>query len=438
MLTVTTVLIWLIALLPLVVAIPGLAAAQWDSPYLVLTALGRLTGVAGLSFLLVAAALSSRVPGFDRCCGGLTKLWKTHHYLGAVAFLLLLAHPLLLALSRAGDLAGSAAVLFPATDAWAIWLGWGGLLLMMIFLAPSFAFFGQPDYSCWKRVHALAAPAIALALAHSFALDRAIAHPWDYLVWGMLALLAILALLYRWLFSRAYLPGLGGRLPYQVTRVEPVSQSVVEISLQPMIRDLTYDAGQFVYFTPLDPTLGAGYREEHPYTLSSSPREPGLRVTIKDLGDASRALQHIRPTSEVRIEGPYGAFFAPLHAANKELWIAGGIGITPFLSRARLMRETACSARVCLIFCVQDEARTLFLNELNAIADALPGFDFHMHYFYREGPLDRPFIEQRCDQVALREIYICGPAPLQALASGLVHKAGAPSKRIHTEEFDLL
>ena len=53
--------------------------------------------------LLLAAALSARVPGFDRWFGGLTRLWKSHHWLGAGSLVLLLAHPLLLALAASSD-----------------------------------------------------------------------------------------------------------------------------------------------------------------------------------------------------------------------------------------------------------------------------------------------------------------------------------------------
>ena len=48
---------------------------------------------------------------------------------------------------------------------------------------------------------------------------------------------------------------------------------------------------------PFDRSLSAGYGEEHPYTLSSSPDEDRLRIAIKDLGDASRAIQTIRPAA---------------------------------------------------------------------------------------------------------------------------------------------
>lgn len=433
MIRLATLLVWILALLPTGFGFAFLLGGNWPSAHGALAALGRLAGVGGLGFLLVAASLSSRVPGFDRAFGGLTKLWKTHHRLAAVSFLLMLLHPWLLALAAGGQARGAVAVLFPA-DFPAIWIGWAALLVMMIFLAPSFSFFGEPDYQHWKWLHRLAGVAVILALAHAFPLAQAIPHPWDFIIWLSLTALAVAAVAYRWLFSRH----LGGRHSYQVTTVEPVAKDVVEISLQARERPLHYRAGQFIYLTPYDDQLPAGYREEHPYTISSSPHEPQLRVAVKDLGDGSRALQRLRVGSEVQVEGPYGAFFASEYDEDSELWIAGGIGITPFLGRARYLQQNMDEVDVCLIYCVQDESRALFAAELESIARQLPGFQVHFHYFYQQGPLSWPFLEGRCHRIAQRGVYICGPEGLMTLARKLVAGHGVPAKRIHTEEFDLL
>src|SRR6056297_2263 len=157
--------IWLLALLPSAIALGMLRPSDLASAGSVLNYLGRLTGISGLSLLLVAAALSCRVPGFDQPFGGLTKLWQTHHQLAAVSFLLLLAHPVLLAFAAAKlrlDVALS--ILLPGRADPALWSGWAALLLLMVFLAPSFKFFGEPDYQRWKNLHRLAAAAVVLAL----------------------------------------------------------------------------------------------------------------------------------------------------------------------------------------------------------------------------------------------------------------------------------
>src|SRR5690606_17273496 len=188
--------------------------------------------------------------------------------------------------------------------------------------------------------------------------------------------------------------------------------------------------------TPYDRKLAAGYAEEHPYTLSSSPTEKHLRVAIKDLGDSSRALQHVTKGSRVRVEGPYGDFFP--ERFGRELWIAGGIGITPFLARARHLAATSATADIVLIFGVQDEARALFRAELEALAQANPGFILVFHFFYLEGPLTGEFLQRHCPDFAERDAYLCGPLPLMELAQQFLLAGGSDIERIFTEEFALL
>lgn len=428
-------MIWVLALLPAMVVLAMMREGDFGSPAASLNFLGRLTGIAGLTLMLAAAILSCRVPGFDRPFGGLTKLWRTHHQLATAAFLLLLAHPLLLTFAAAGvSLDVAVATLIPKGVNWALWTGWLALLLMMIFLGPGYRFFGEPDYQRWKHLHRLAAPAVLLALIHTYLLARTLPWVWELVLWLGLAALAVISIGYRLLWSRRF-----GRRAYRVIEVGRPANNIVELGLAPEGPPLTYEAGQFVYLTPFDESLVAGRGEEHPYTLSSAPAESGLRIAIKALGDASRAIGDISVGSLVKVEGPYGGFFPQRSTPEvPELWIAGGIGITPFLARARHFADCGEPVDVLLIFCVQDEARAIWLDEFLELSGSLPGFQVEMHYFYQEGPLDSTFVSGRCPRVRDRTVYVCGPGPLLKLAQQVAVDVGIPRQRIVTEEFDLL
>lgn len=426
----------MLALAPSVWALTGIQTADFADPGAVLNLLGRMTGIAGLSMLLVAAILSCRVPGVDQPFGGLTKLWKTHHSLGAVSFLMLLVHPVLLALAAAGNSLPAAAQLLvpmPMRSGPSTWLGWLALLAMMIFLAPSFAFFGEPNYQRWRWLHRLAAVAVIAALAHTFLLARTIPPPASAIIWLLLSAGAIASVAYRLVFSRRV-----GRLSYAVENIAAPAGNVVELTLRPFGRHLDYVAGQFVYLTSYDDSLTAGYREEHPYTLTSAPGEPVLRVAIKDLGDATHAMQSIAPASEVRIEGPYGCFFPRIESGERELWIAGGIGIAPFLGRLRDLTARNQRIDAHLVYCVQDETRAHFRTEIERLVSRIPGAVLTMHFFYRLGPLDAGFLLQHCPDFAQRHAYICGPEPLLERGRALLAGAGVARRRIVTEEFTLL
>jgi predicted ferric reductase len=428
-------LAWAVAMLPLLVALPLAGRPTLHDAPALLNWLGRLAGISALSFLLVAAILSCRVPGFDRPFGGLTKLWRTHHLLGAAAFLFALLHPPLLSLAAGGtSLAAAADTLLPPAGDRGSWLGWIALLAMMGFLAPSFGFFGEPRYQRWHSLHRLAAVAVLAALVHTLLFSRTIPEPWNTGIWAVLATAAVASVAWRLVFARR-----AGRLRYRVERITRPANNIVELSLRPERQHLAYLPGQFVYLTPYDESLAAGVREEHPYTLSSAPAEACLRVAIKDVGDASRAIQSIRSESDVRVEGPYGDFFPRRDGGgSSELWIAGGIGIAPFLGRLRHLAGAKGALDAQLIYCVQDESRAHFADELASLVASVPGMRLTIHYFYRQGPLTRQFLQQHCPDLAERRAYVCGPEPLLWLARDHLTAAGVSRQHIITEEFSLL
>lgn len=389
---------------------------------------GRLIGIIGLTLLLLAALMSFRLPRLDRLFGGLPRLWTIHRLVGFLGFVSVLLHAWLLgfatvAQGRTLSLAG----LFPSLTDWPIWSGWLALALMVVFLAPTFQFFGRLNYQRWKRLHLLSAPALILALIHTVPLAN------QPLVWWLMGALSIGAILWRKVLS----PQLG-RSSWEVTDVHQLKHDVVEICLKPLGKPLHYMAGQFVYLTPQVPGLSAGNREEHPYTIASAPSDPLLRLGIKDLGDASHALQQVPPGSRIDVEGPYGDFYQRHFPQRNQLWLGGGIGITPFVSGARAMLDDETNTSVHLFYLSQDEYRSYYLDELRDIAGKQPRFDITAHYFSVKGAITVAFLEEYCPDFREREVYLCGPPGMMKHLIPLLKQAGISGDAIHSEVFDFL
>ncbi|HSP57547.1 MAG TPA: ferredoxin reductase family protein [Halomonas sp.] len=414
-------------LLPLAVALPRLGWPDNDAgDWLAWT--GRATGILGLAMLLLAAATSIRVPGWDRPFGGLARLWRLHHGLGFGAFVLLMVHALSLALAAVPlGLPVAVEVLFPPFSRGAIWLGWLAWLMMVIFLAPSFGFFGRPRYQAWKRLHLVSAVALLLALAHALPLAG---EAWP---WWLLGMSGLAAIAWRKLGSRR------ARLAYRIDTVKPLARGVVELVLAPVGRRLVHEPGQFVYLTPLDEALAAGRGEEHPYTITSAPADERLRIGIKDLGDASHALQSVSTGSMAQVEGPYGDFFGRHPPGRHRLWFGGGIGITPFVGGARdLMARGSVDGQVLLIYLANRGERAYYLDELESIAERLAGFSVVVHYYLERGALDVAFLVEHCPDFAGREIHLCGPPAMNAHLMRLLAGQGVPRSCIHSEVLDFL
>ncbi|QTF92142.1 ferredoxin reductase family protein, partial [Halomonas sp. BM-2019] len=380
------------------------------------------------AMMLLAGAVSCRVPGFDRPFGGLARLWHLHHWLGFAAFILVMFHALALGLAAVpASLDAAVATLFPPLSHGALWLGWLAWAAMVVFLAPTFDFFGQPHYQRWKRLHLVSAAALLLGLWHALLLAG---EAWPWWLLGIAGLGAI-----------AWRKGLapGRRHPYRVEAVVPLARGVVELVLRPEGGGIRHEAGQFVYLSPLDETLSAGRAEEHPYTLASSPSDSRLRIGIKDLGDASHALQGVTPETRVLIEGPYGEFFGRRFPERDMLWLGGGIGITPFVGGARdLASGAAAEGRVQLIYLANDETRAYYRQELEEIAERVEGFTFTQHYSREQGRMTEAFLREHCPDFTEREIYLCGPPAMNAHLQRLLTEQGVPVSRIHSEVFDFL
>ncbi|MCH8497285.1 MAG: ferric reductase-like transmembrane domain-containing protein [Marinobacter sp.] len=416
-----------IGLVILIVTVPQLWQVSSSGLQGLMTFFGRLTGVAGLVALLGAASLAVRLPGLDRWFGGLPRIWELHRALGFWGFILTLLHVALLALAAyAHHPQVMLTTLYPPVTEWPVWAGWGALLLLTLVLAPTLQFFGPPqDYQRWKTLHRLSAPMLVLALGHGMALSP------FFGLWVVLGLVATGALFWRFLFSRRW-----ARKPWEVTTVTRLADDVVELELRPLASPLRFEPGQFVYMTPQSPLLSAGNNEEHPFTLSSAPDEKNLRLGIKSLGDASEALQSIPPGARVAIEGPYGTLFERRTPTAKQLWLGGGIGITPFVSAAR--QGGAATADSHLFYLADRPERAYYQSILESLSAGDGGLTLTCHYFQQQGPLTTEYLEAHCPDFRAREIYICGPPAMNSHIVNLLKDNGVPTTHIHTEAFDFL
>ena len=132
----------------------------------------------------------------------------------------------------------------------------------------------------------------------------------------------------------------------------------------------------------------------------------------------------------VRLQGPFGRFLAERHATS-QLWIAGGIGITPFLATLRRERLAHPTTLIYLYRSAQDAA---YLEELGALAAADPLLTLTTSI--ADGLPDIDSLLGNVAELAKREVQLCGPAPLVNAAREALARHGVPASSIHFERFD--
>ncbi|MDQ3955713.1 MAG: hypothetical protein M3285_09210, partial [Actinomycetota bacterium] len=245
------------------------------------------------------------------------------------------------------------------------------------------------------------------------------------------------------------------RYDYTVSRVVQLDDYVTEISLLPRRRSLRFIPGQFLFVTFYSDAFNAQFHpfsmsaedttaiislrpgdirnQFHPFSITSSPEEEGLRVAVKAVGDYTTAMRNLDEGATARVEGPYGSFSYLNAASRKQVWLAGGIGITPFLSMARSLGNG--SYEVHLIHGVKKRAQAYFAGEVNRIAASKPGFDVTLVPEDERGLITIDLIEESVGSLDDRDYLICGPpVMIDAISARLVEK-GVPRSRIHFERF---
>ncbi|AKJ68382.1 hypothetical protein PATSB16_23910 [Pandoraea thiooxydans] len=375
---------------------------------------------AGTGALVGSLTLMVREPHWAALMGGLDAMYRWHHRGGVIGYVLLLCHPLALGMAGVRESPRTAwLAISPWHLSWPEWLGWLGVLCLMAGLTSTFS--QRTSYRRWQAFHYLTALGVASGLAHVFVL---LGDARNFL--GFIAVAAV-ALAWRLL---AVDRGLTAH-PFRVTQVARKAANMIEASLAPCAGAVPASPGQFLLVAFGD---GPGYRgceEFHPFTVSAIGAQGDLSVAIKAMGPCTRRIQSLRPGVLVRVQGPFGHFLASAPNAP-QLWIAGGIGITPFIAA---IRAGGISQQTTLIYLYREERDAAFLDELKARAGVDANFELIAEAVGKRLP-DVPRLLSRVTRLRQRQVQICGPAGLvKALRSGL-RELGVLERSIHYESFD--
>jgi len=160
-----------------------------------------------------------------------------------------------------------------------------------------------------------------------------------------------------------------------------------------------------------------------------------LQVVIKSLGDYTDKLKNLQPGLPVAVEGPYGKF-CHLNILNKnQVWIAGGVGVTPFISMARSLTDD--SYHIDLYYCVNKPEEAILLSELKEI-ELSKKIRVIPWYTCDKGYLEARSISEFSPGLENKDILLCGPAPFMFAIRKQLLNLNIKRKNIHFENFKLL
>ncbi|MHB1009619.1 MAG: ferredoxin reductase family protein [Propionibacteriaceae bacterium] len=402
---------------------------------------GQLLGAESVLLLSMGLVLVSTLPLVEQWFDGIDRAAIWHRRLAIVGMLLLVVH-MMTATNPAGTslgklLAQAGATGLIALVVWSVLPRWRSVIPSRLHSLPDRASRLRVvallrklvgGYERWRGFHRLTGLFVAAGFVHGLLDATTFGSPvlrWSYVG---IAGTGLAFYGYRELLARRFM----ALHDYEIDRVTHVGDGLVEISLRPLGRALEYAPGQFamVYLEARD-----GWHR-HPFTIVSAPHEDAVRFTVKALGDWTGSIGDlVEPGMPAVIGGPHGRF-THRKGTRHQVWVAGGVGVTPFLSWLRSLDKHPVHAEVDLFY-TSAEDPVPYAEEIRAIAARHPEVRVHIVRSTVEGRLTPAMI---LDQVPASpkdlSVFLCGPEPLVSAMSDGLRADGVPAGRFHREYFD--
>ena len=382
---------------------------------------GEVLGSTAIILMACGLFLSTRAKWAEPYFGGLDKMYATHRQVNTSAFLILFIHLLTVPITTDQLLPGTPLAMIAFL---------GIVTLVLITLSPRIPILSKltnASYDKWRKLHRFIGIFYALGFLHSL-----LVHPLSALVAfsyvQFIFIIGLVSYLYTEFFSRF----LKKSLAYRVSAIQRLNGTTLEVTLQPLKEKLKHQAGQFLFVR----FQGGGELDEsHPFTISSAPDEAAIRLTIKACGDFTRALyRDLRQETTALLDGGHGQFQQADDPGAKQIWVAGGIGVTPFLS---FIRQGKLDQEIDFYYTVRSREDALFVDEIELAEKQNSKLRAFVRFSAEHGSLSVDDILRNVGgDLRDRQIYMCGPFGMIQSFAQKFKGLGVPEANIHYEEFN--
>ncbi len=383
-----------------------------------------LFALLGLTFILLQFVLVSRIKMLEDGFG-LDRMFRWHRVFGRTGLMLVLLHVVLIIIFR---LEQYGEILFELI----LLVGIVALLGFIITagVASTYKKIGLA-YETWRNIHLANYLLFPLAMVHSFYNAPSGSLLYYYLL--LLSALFLVVVVYRAIriFSIR-------RNPYEVVEVRQEAEDIWSLFFKGPYLD--FKPGQFMFVQLL---RNGELSSSHPFTISASPTAEYLSITPKELGDFTKTIKDTKVGDQALIDAPYGVFSFLNYGRGEPVFIAGGIGITPFMSMLRYMSDQNLDKKVTIFWANRSEKNLCFGDELAEMEEKMPGLQVipvmsnQPDWQGEKGHLKAPLILNYIETTDNKEFYICGPPAMsRAVINELKHLDVSPLN-IHSELFEL-
>jgi ferredoxin-NADP reductase len=206
-----------------------------------------------------------------------------------------------------------------------------------------------------------------------------------------------------------------------------------------------FKAGQAVELLLPDPA-NPGKDFGHAFSIVSAPHEDELVIATRMRDSAyKKVLKSLAPGARVRLDGPFGSLTLHNKRSRAAVFIAGGIGITPFMSMLRHAAHEKLPQKITLLYSNRRPEDAAFLEELEAMQKSNPDFRLvgtmtEMEKSVRRWQGERRLIDADFVRDAVRDLpdpvfYVAGPPAMVEAIRKTLAQAGVDDDDIRSEDF---
>jgi predicted ferric reductase len=398
-----------------------------------------LTGVCTATLMVASMILSARLPWVSRLVKGLDKGYVVHKWTGILSTLFVMCHFLLENVPKwlveAGIIPnpGELSDGIPFSELEMGLFESGVVVAQLAFYSMIvlvvMALLKKIPYHWFRKSHRFFPVVFLLGAYHGATAqlkESWLGSPGSFLLLLILSIGVVTALIS--LFKKI---GASRTASARISKLTLHDNNILDLSLTLENKTFPAQPGQYAFLT------FPHHDEPHPFSIASSDgKGEVLRFVIKNLGDFTSQLpNHLRVGQPVQVEGPYGEFVFN-DACERQVWIAGGIGITPFMARLEYLANHRTTQPIDFWYATRTGKTESFPHALEHSC-ALSGVNFYHLDSSKKEYVTMELIKSKFGDLKNTSIWFCGPRDFAKCIRKDLKSSGFDMRHFHYDSFSM-